>query len=750
MNMHIRTAFVLAACTLLAALTDAQAIPRRRALLIGIDDYTASTLPRPPRAKGEQRGWPDLKGATNDVGILREMLVRVYGFQDDEIITLKNQQATRAAILQAIEHSLVRPAAKGDIVFYYFAGHGSQVPNRASEEFDGLDESVIPADSRWGAPDIRDKELRPLFNRILDRGAHLTLILDHCHSGSGFRGLPTGARPRGIRRAREIVDAKPYGARPDERGALVFASAQDRELAWETRGDDGLFHGSFTWAWIRAMRDAEPGEPAQETFLRAQARLRSETPYQAPVMLGPSEARLRPFLKVRIDRQGDRPIIAVEKTEPDGTIILQGGWANGLAVDTRLRLAGEPPSAPSLRITKMLGLGRSVARMEPGRAMPQALRSGALLEVAGWAAPPGRPLRVWAPRVASDMQKITRFARQLAAAGQARWLPDPLGVTPTHVLRPRGAGWELLDHEGQASVFATERSAIAAIGRLRSSSSLFSQFPAPATLIDGIAIGPGTDREGIVPVDDPKEADYILTGRYHNKRMQYAWMKPLARSQDRRSSGLPERSAWVAEDGRGTMGDSISSLRRDILKLRRIHAWHRLASPPSTPAPYRLALLREKTKELVRDGTVFGDETYSIVLRAAQRLAARITPRYYYAFVIDSDGKSYLTFPPAGSGENHFPLRDPAPSEIRLGNPSAFSIVRPYGIDTYFLLSTEEPLPNPSILEWDGVRAATWTHPLTPLEELLFLTTTGTRSARVLTTSRWSIERVTFESLAPR
>ena len=43
------------------------------------------------------------------------------------------------------------------------------------------------------------------------------------------------------------------------------------------------------------MRDAVAGEPAQETFLRAQARLRSENAYQAPVMLGSSEARRRPF-----------------------------------------------------------------------------------------------------------------------------------------------------------------------------------------------------------------------------------------------------------------------------------------------------------------------------------------------------------------------------------------------------------------------------------------------------------------------
>src|SRR5436190_24281827 len=51
--------------------------PARRALLIGIDDYTASALPVVKTI--EHRGWPDLQGSANDVRILSEMLVLRYG-----------------------------------------------------------------------------------------------------------------------------------------------------------------------------------------------------------------------------------------------------------------------------------------------------------------------------------------------------------------------------------------------------------------------------------------------------------------------------------------------------------------------------------------------------------------------------------------------------------------------------------------------------------------------------------------------
>jgi hypothetical protein len=510
-------------------------------------------------------------------------------------------------------------------------------------------------------------------------------------------------------------------------------------------------HGSFTWAWIRALRDAVAGESAQETFLRAQARLRHETPYQAPVMLGPPEARLRPFLGVRIDRQGDRPIVAIETVDADGNVVLQGGWANGLSFGTELSTVSDRAVASRLKVTKILGLGRSIARAEQGRAIPQSVRAGALLEVVGWAAPQGRPLRVWTPRIAGDVQKLAKFAQKLATASKARWLTDPLDIVPTHILRLRGTVWELLDDGGNTTRLDNEPSLLAAVARLRPSASLFVQFPAPSALIDGIAIGPGTDREAIVPVDDPKDADYILAGRYASRRLEYAWVRPQVRNDERRDCGLPQRTAWVTEDGRdGTLRDSVALLRGSVLKLRRIHAWSVLEPPPNASAPYRLALLREKTKELVRDGAVIGEETYSVVLRKSLPQSTSISPRYYYAFVIDSHGKSFLAFPESGSVENRFPIGNSAPLEIRLGPPSAFEIAKPYGVDTYFLLSTEEPLPNPMILAWDGVRAIPSDEPLTPLEELLMLTTSGERGTRRLTTSRWSIERVAFESVPPR
>lgn len=755
--------FSLAVCaTLIACDGEAQAKGRRRAVLVGINDYTASHLSaRRPQPAPPARDWPNLAGAVNDVAAMKEMLGLLYDFEERDIVTLTDQTATRAAILQTLEQHLAKPAAKGDVLLFYFAGHGSQVANSLSDEPDKLDESIVPADSRLGSRDIRDKELRALFNRILDRGARLTVILDNCHSGSGARGLSTGARPRGIRAdRRDIADRTPAGPRPEDRGALVLSATQDTDAAWETHDDEKRMHGAFSWAWIRAMRDSVAGESAAETFARAQARMRAERPYQEPVLGGNAETVNSPFLGVRKDRRADRTVIAVEKIRNDGTIVLQGGWANGLAVGSELRVWSDRATTVRVAITAIRGLGQSEGRIPPGRPMPQAIRSGALLEVVTWAAPAGRPLRVWMPRVSEDIDTIAALARKLAAEALrrgVRWINDPIETTPAYLLRRGNREWELLGRDGDIEYLGADAAgAIAAISKIPPASSLFVQFPAPAALIDGIDVGPGSDREGIDPTDRADEADYILVGHYTTRQLGYSWVRPSTKSTDRRKTGLPLRSAWIVEDNRDdTLRDTSSRLRESVLRLRKIQAWHLLESPTEARSPYRLDLRRQRDGDWAKDGAVIGGEKYALALRAQTPPPLVVQPRYTYVFTIDSHGQSFLLFPRQGSVENRFPL-PPAkgqtarypPAEIPLGDTGSFEIGPPYGVDTYFLLTTDEPLQDPWILEWNGVRSPR--QPASALEELLLLTASGSRARLRATPANWSIERVVYESVASR
>jgi hypothetical protein len=239
----------------------------------------------------------------------------------------------------------------------------------------------------------------------------------------------------------------------------------------------------------------------------------------------------------------------------------------------------------------------------------------------------------------------------------------------------------------------------------------------------------------------PAEADYILVGRYVGNRLSYAWLRSLVRRRDQRKIPLPLQTKWTKSD---------IELHRALARLKKIYGWQTLQSPPQARFPYHLEIRRVRDQRLVGEReSVMSDSTYRLLLRAAQSPPEAVRRRYVYAFAVDSDGRSTLLFPApeAGSVENRLPDAG-TPAEIAL-NGSGFQAAAPFGVDTYFLLTSEEPLANPAILEWDSVRGEP-PETKSELEKLLLLTAMGTRGQPIATPATWSIERLTRESVRSR
>ncbi len=374
-----------------------------------------------------------------------------------------------------------------------------------------------------------------------------------------------------------------------------------------------------------------------------------------------------------------------------------------------------------------------------------------MLEVVAWPAPSPKPLRVWMPRIARTAADITVLARSLAeraAVHGVRWVTNPLDAAPAKVLRWGDEGWELIG-QGETEQLGPHAKAIARIARMPAGLSLFVQLPAPIALIDALQVGPGSTHREIEVARRADDADYILAGRYAGRRLTYCWLRPATEKKDGAKTGLPLRSDWVAAGRDGQVGNGASQLCDAAVRLRAIHDWQLLETPPGAGFPYHLALRHSPDDDLQGQPVVTGGSTFSLVLRAGTAmLPRRLKGRYIYVFVIDSYGKSSLLFPRSGSVENRFPLSGPPPSEIALGPSSAFVVDPPYGVDTYFLLSTEEPLPNPWILEWQGVRTRN-AQGTTPLSRLLAQTGSEARAVQITTTLTWSIDRTLYESVSP-
>ncbi|MEL7034713.1 MAG: caspase family protein [Cyanobacteria bacterium J06592_8] len=122
----------------------AQPTQRKLALLVGINKY--------PEDNG---GFKPLHGSVTDVELQRELLTCRFGFQNSDIITLCDQQATRENIENTFVTHLVEQAQPGDVVVFHFSGYGTYIPWLNSNTSSGQGyNALLPVD---GTPATLEK-----------------------------------------------------------------------------------------------------------------------------------------------------------------------------------------------------------------------------------------------------------------------------------------------------------------------------------------------------------------------------------------------------------------------------------------------------------------------------------------------------------------------------------------------------------------------------------------------------------------
>ncbi len=174
----------------------------RRAVLIGINHY----------ANGSH-----LRGCVNDVEEMEAMLIEHFDFDDSDIRTVVDHQATQSRIRREIE-GLVESTQAGDVGLLHFSGHGSRVPDLDGDEgTDGRDEILCPTDLNWASQEqLVDDWLRVQLDQVPD-DANLTVFFDCCHSGTATREppQPMAPVPRYLIHPNDLLDAE-SGRAPSE------------------------------------------------------------------------------------------------------------------------------------------------------------------------------------------------------------------------------------------------------------------------------------------------------------------------------------------------------------------------------------------------------------------------------------------------------------------------------------------------------------------------------------------------------
>jgi hypothetical protein len=109
-------------------------------------------------------------------------LLTQRGFNSFQILTdLTSLKPTKQNILNELRNMIVN-AKSGDILFFYFSGHGSYTIDRNGDESDKRDETIFSSDLQ----NVLDDELKTILSNNMKREVTIIGLFDSCHSGTMF------------------------------------------------------------------------------------------------------------------------------------------------------------------------------------------------------------------------------------------------------------------------------------------------------------------------------------------------------------------------------------------------------------------------------------------------------------------------------------------------------------------------------------------------------------------------------------
>ena len=797
----MRLSFALAlfcAASLLASAAFADCRPSRRALVVGINTYTGKRAPGfhvdkplvarvPIQGNVAARPFENLDGAVNDANDFADLLEsQGFDFPKQNVVRLLEEKATAQNILDTFQRHLVDGATcPGEIEVFFYSGHGSQIRNQYVKDEsapDRFDQTLVPYDAADGAADIRNKELDRLYLAAARKGVYLTVIADSCQSG----GLSRGAKQFGKGKAAEpdsryVVDAGPRDASqkpllPTRLSAgaphavLLLAAAYETEEAKED-GDRTRAHGAFTAALLSTLQNHGLHEPIGSVFDDVKFTVGLNQPAQHPQIYG--EGRLA------LDLLGGRAnsvtgmVARVKMMQGDGSLLLDKGTLAGLYPHCELvNVSGAEGVRLQIR-EQGTGPAQAVAEVKEGgfSANPQ----GATFRLDKWVVPDKNALTVFYAKDGPAAESLVRdaaAASELASAG-VKLVSDPTVPLPGSVQLVQvwwlDGGWRLLPaRQGKARELGQSldiRQLREIMAAAPAGSALYINFPLPARDAAALDLGDGSGNDSVrvqAQPDQPRKDQYVMAGQWNGKSFQYAWVRPGMTEEDQADTNLPVRTDWISSGD----ADCAANLRDKALTLNRIYGWMTLDVPGgggfSGPFPYRLALRKADAGASLVPGrdVTREDERYKLWLTANPEEVAglaktgRIAQRWVYVIVIDRDGNISVVIPGGESNVgNHLPGDETPSAEIQMtSDPYDFSIGPPFGLDTYILLTSQDEL-DPRIFAAKGVRARAESRGAgNPLADLLHNIGANSLSRGIEkpVPANWSVERVTFRSLAAK
>jgi len=164
-------------------------------------------------------------------------------YPPDQVHLFTGKEATRAAILSALDDLVHLPISQPTVIVY-FSGHGYQVASPTGEFYyllpHGYDVNALYQTCISGAEFAERLRAIP--------AQKLLLLLDCCHAGGVGAPRDGGAKAPGLQMTKSPLPPEAQGLLAEGSGRVLVASSQEDELSYAGRP-----YSAFTLALIEAL-----------------------------------------------------------------------------------------------------------------------------------------------------------------------------------------------------------------------------------------------------------------------------------------------------------------------------------------------------------------------------------------------------------------------------------------------------------------------------------------------------------------
>ncbi|KAI9133342.1 caspase family protein [Acaryochloris sp. CCMEE 5410] len=307
----------------------AQPTSRKLALLVGINQY---------RDLGKQA---KLKGCLTDLELQRELLVHRFGFHPDDIVILKNKQATYKNIETAFTTHLIEQSRPQDCVIFHFSGYGcllspyidtaleakTPLPSQVLLPFDS---DIQPSDHSQALENVLLQEQLALWFRSLNTQQSLCVLdAGFTYPGKALLGnLRVRSQPS-IQQKTDLPDDREQqekllnqSQRRQSPSELILWASQQAQTAVEAQWHD-FSSGLFTYALTQHLWQSSPTKKFSASFNRIVSDVERQVGrVQQPSLSGQSGSSV--FAGLALGGNADGVVTDVEDNGEEVTVWLGG------------------------------------------------------------------------------------------------------------------------------------------------------------------------------------------------------------------------------------------------------------------------------------------------------------------------------------------------------------------------------------------------------------------------------------------